>query len=184
MGLVPASQLLLVRLQIVVRSWLMLTQSRGKLSSWFRWVSGVGRPFGAFDRNADYRQSAGARRNRLCDPDERAQIDAITIPGSRPTMNGAAGCTRFQPIVHDGPLVVELGFASGLHDHVVVADRPDEIRASACRTGTHCWDARSRILAGNSDTAVADTVLDNPRRQTTVAQVPLEQPTPGMQHEF
>ena len=67
-------------------------------------------------------------------------------------------------IVHDVPLLVELGLASG-YDHVVVVDCPDEVRVQRLvHRGLTEQDARARIGAQatrEQRLAVADTVLDN-----------------------
>lgn len=126
----------------------------------------------------------------FADPDERAQLDAITHPR-------IAGLTheRYklaapgQIIVHDVPLLVELGLASG-YDHVVVVDCPDEIRVQRLvERGLTGADARSRIAAQatrEQRLAVADTVLDNSTTaDDLVVQVDAlwEQLTSGIRHE-
>ena len=101
----------------------------------------------------------------FADPDERARLDAITHPRiAALTHLRYEQAAPGQVIVHDVPLLVELGLASG-YDHVVVVDCPDEVRVQRLvHRGLTEQDARARIGAQatrEQRLAVADTVLDN-----------------------
>jgi dephospho-CoA kinase len=113
------------------------------------------------------------------DPDARARLNAITHPliGAR-TAELVAGLPRDGVLVHDVPLLVELGMQDA-YDLVVVVDAPDEVRVERLVTrGLSEQDARARIAAQASRAqrlAAADIVLDNSgdlddlRRQVTQA---------------
>lgn len=99
------------------------------------------------------------------DPSQRARLDAITHPRiAALTVAQFESAQPGQIVVHDVPLLTELGLA-GNYDHVVVVDCPDEIRvARLVDRGLNEADARARIAsqASRDDRiAIADTVLDN-----------------------
>lgn len=99
------------------------------------------------------------------DPSQRAKLDAVTHPRiAERTRERYARAAPGQIIVHDVPLLAELGLAPH-YDHVVVVDCPDEERVTRLvQRGLSADDARSRIAAQSTREQrleIADTVLDN-----------------------
>ncbi len=99
------------------------------------------------------------------DPSQRAKLDAITHPRiAAATRDCFAAAQPGQLLVHDVPLLVEVGL-EGNYDHVVVVDCPDEVRiARLVGRGLTDADARARIASQATRerrVAAADTVLDN-----------------------
>ncbi len=108
----------------------------------------------------------------FADPSQRAKLDAVTHPRIAALTHERYQQARpGQIIVHDVPLLAELGLAP-LYDHVVVVDCPDELRvARLVGRGLTEADARARIASQatrDSRIAVADTVLDNSTTQTAL----------------
>ena len=110
----------------------------------------------------------------FADPSQRAKLDAITHP-----LIAALTQERYrqagpgQIIVHDVPLLAELGLASH-YDHVVVVDCPDDVRVTRLvERGLTETDARARIGAQatrEGRLAIADSVLDNSTTQQSLVQ--------------
>ena len=78
---------------------------------------------------------------------------------------GRPRCPTTRVVVHDHPLLVEVGMAS-LFDLVVVVDAPEDVQVERLVTlrGMTEADARARLAAQTSReerVAVADVVLDN-----------------------
>jgi dephospho-CoA kinase len=102
----------------------------------------------------------------FADPAARARLEAITHPRVR-----AATARRFSEapadavVVHDVPLLVELGMA-GQYDLVVVVHAPEAERVARLvrERGMTVHDAWARVRAQATDDqrlAAADVVLDN-----------------------
>ncbi len=101
----------------------------------------------------------------FADPAARERLNAITHPriGAR-TAELVAALPDDAVLVHDVPLLAELGMQDA-YDLVVVVDAPDDIRvARLMQRGLDERDARARIAAQASRDqrlAIADVVLDN-----------------------
>ncbi len=98
-------------------------------------------------------------------PQARQTLNGITHPliGAR-TAELIAGLPEDSVLVHDVPLLVELGMQDA-YDLVVVVDAPDEVRlARLVARGIPQADARARMASQATRAqrlAVADIVLDN-----------------------
>ena len=113
------------------------------------------------------------------DPLARERLNAVTHPRiARRTAELIAAIPQDAVLVHDVPLLVELGM-QGAYDVVVVVDAPDDVRIRRLvQRGLDEDDARARIAAQASRDerlAVADVVIENAgdlddlRRQVTAA---------------
>lgn len=113
------------------------------------------------------------------DPSARERLNAIVHPLiARRTTELIAAIPQDAVLVHDVPLLVELGM-QGAYDVVVVVDAPDDVRIRRLvQRGLDEDDARARIAAQASRDerlAVADVVIENAgdlddlRRQVTAA---------------
>lgn len=114
---------------------------------------------GALDRPALGRLIFG-------DPAARARLEAITHPRIRAlTAERFAAAPADAVVVHDIPLLVELGYEDRYHLTVVVhADAQERVRRLVAERGSTEAEARSRIAAQASDVArraAADVWLDN-----------------------
>lgn len=101
----------------------------------------------------------------FADPEKRSQLDAITHPRiAELTQRQFAQATDQQIIVHDVPLLTELGLAPN-YGHVIVVDSPDEIRVQRLvERGLTEEDARARMASQatrEQRLAIADYVVDN-----------------------
>lgn len=101
----------------------------------------------------------------FADPSQRAKLDAITHPRiAKLTHDRFSQAAPGQIVVHDVPLLTELGLQRN-YAHVVVIDCPDELRVERLvGRGLSAQDARARIASQASREqrlAIADTVLDN-----------------------
>lgn len=99
------------------------------------------------------------------DEDARRTLNGITHPRiAERTRHLIAQLPHDAVLVHDVPLLVELGM-QGAYDLVVVVDAPDEVRvARLVERGLGEQDARARIAAQASREqrlAAADVVIDN-----------------------
>lgn len=99
------------------------------------------------------------------DPEARQQLNAITHPRiAARTAELIAALPDDGVLIHDVPLLVELGMQAA-YDLVVVVDAPDEVRLRRLvDRGLTEADARSRIAAQaprEQRLAVADIVIDN-----------------------
>lgn len=115
-------------------------------------------PDGSLDR-------PGLARYAFADEQSTARLNAIMHPliaERTATLMGAVGPGSI--IVHEVPLLAELGLASA-YDLVVVVDAPDEVRlARLIDRGMEPGDAAARMgsQASREDRlAIADVVLDN-----------------------
>lgn len=115
-------------------------------------------PDGSLDR-------PGLARYAFADEQATARLNAIVHPliaERTATLMGAVGPGSI--IVHEVPLLAELGLASA-YDLVVVVDAPDEVRlARLIDRGMEPGDAAARMgsQASREDRlAIADVVLDN-----------------------
>lgn len=95
----------------------------------------------------------------------RAALDTITHPRiAARTAEIMAGAPAGAVIVHDVPLLTELGLAPA-YDFVIVVDAPEDVRIERLRQrGLNEVDARARIAAQatrEQRLAIADAVLDN-----------------------
>lgn len=101
----------------------------------------------------------------FADPGKRQTLNGITHPliGAR-TAELVAALPDDAVLVHDVPLLVELGMQDA-YDLVVVVDAPDEVRlARLVARGLPEADARARMASQatrDQRLAVADVVLDN-----------------------
>lgn len=113
------------------------------------------------------------------DPLARERLNAVTHPRiARRTAELIAAIPQDAVLVHDVPLLVELGMQA-TYDLVVVVDAPDDVRIQRLvQRGLDEDDARARIAAQASRDerlAVADVVIENAgdlddlRRQVTAA---------------
>ena len=113
------------------------------------------------------------------DPLARERLNAVTHPRiARRTAELIAAIPQDAVLVHDVPLLVELGMQA-TYDLVVVVDAPDDVRIRRLvQRGLDEDDARARIAAQASRDerlAVADVVIENAgdlddlRRQVTAA---------------
>ena len=113
------------------------------------------------------------------DPSARERLNAIVHPLiARRTTELIAAIPQDAVLVHDVPLLVELGMQA-TYDLVVVVDAPDDVRIRRLvQRGLDEDDARARIAAQASRDerlAVADVVIENAgdlddlRRQVTAA---------------
>ncbi len=101
----------------------------------------------------------------FADPAARERLNAITHPRiAARTAELVAALPDDAVLVHDVPLLAELGMQDA-YDLVVVVDAPDDIRvARLMQRGLDERDARARIAAQASRDqrlAIADVVLDN-----------------------
>lgn len=99
------------------------------------------------------------------DPEARQQLNAITHPRiAARTAELIAALPDDGVLIHDVPLLVELGMQAA-YDLVVVVDAPDEVRLRRLvDRGLTEADAQSRIAAQaprEQRLAVADIVIDN-----------------------
>ncbi len=120
--------------------------------------TGILSPDGALDR-------AALAQRVFADDSARAQLNAITHPRiAARTAELTAQLPGDAVLVHDVPLLAELGL-QGNYDFVVVVDAPDEQRVHRLvERGLSEPDARARIRAQSTREqrlAVADVVIDN-----------------------
>ena len=99
------------------------------------------------------------------DPLARERLNAVTHPRiARRTAELIAAIPQDAVLVHDVPLLVELGM-QGAYDVVVVVDAPDDVRIRRLvQRGLDEDDARARIAAQASRDerlAVADVIIEN-----------------------
>jgi dephospho-CoA kinase len=119
---------------------------------------GVLRPDGSLDREA-------LGRIVFNDPDKRKTLESITHPriGER-TKELFDSAGEDDVVVHDVPLLVELGMAP-LYDAVVVVEAPDDVRLERLEgRGLPREQARERIRSQadpDQRRAVATVVIDN-----------------------
>ncbi|HNO16372.1 MAG TPA: dephospho-CoA kinase, partial [Actinomycetota bacterium] len=99
------------------------------------------------------------------DPSARERLNAIVHPLiARRTTELIAAIPQDAVLVHDVPLLVELGMQA-TYDLVVVVDAPDDVRVQRLvQRGLDEDDARARIAAQASRDerlAVADVIIEN-----------------------
>lgn len=121
--------------------------------------TGVLQPDGALDRAALGRLVFG-------DPAARSRLEAITHPRIRALTDVRfAAAPDGAVVVHDVPLLVELGYEDRYHLVVVVhADAEERVRRLVAERGSDEADARRRVAAQADDEqrrAAADVWLDN-----------------------
>lgn len=124
-----------------------------------RFGAGVLAPDGSLDRPA-------LGRVVFADADARADLEAITHPRIRALTEARfAAAAPDAVVVHDVPLLVELGYEDRYHLTVVVhADVEERVRRLVEERGTDEGDARRRVAAQADDGArrrAADVWLDN-----------------------
>ena len=120
---------------------------------------GVLRPDGVLDR-------AALGRVVFDDPAARSRLESITHPRIRALTDVRfAAAPEDSVVVHDVPLLVELGYEDRYHLVVVVhADAGERVRRLVVERGSDEADARRRVAAQADDEqrrAAADVWLDN-----------------------
>jgi dephospho-CoA kinase len=125
-------------------------------------VAAFGRGIQAADGSLD-RKALAARV--FGDPKQLARLNAIVHPRVQALTRSRA--THISPdsiVVHDIPLLVEVG-AAGDYDLIVVVEAPEHVRVERLTSrGMAADDARARIAAQadfSTREAVADVVIDN-----------------------
>jgi dephospho-CoA kinase len=118
----------------------------------------IQRPDGSLDR-------AALAEIAFASPEAEAALNAITHPLiTRRTGELMTGVPDGSLLVHDIPLLAELGLQGG-YDLVVVVDCPDQIRVERLlERGLTAEDARARMAAQatrEKRLAIADVVVDN-----------------------
>jgi len=119
---------------------------------------GICAPDGSLDR-------AAMAEVVFADESARARLNAITHPRiAARTAELMAALPDDAVVIHDVPLLAELGL-QGAYDLVVVVDAPDDVRITRLiDRGLSESDARARIAAQagrEQRLAIADVVIDN-----------------------